>query len=359
MTAGREGPAAPPFPPHEKPLALTMGDPAGVGPDLAIMAWARRDAENLAPFLLYADPDLIAARAAALGAPVRLAIIRQASEAMSAFRKALPLKPIPLAGRVTAGRPDSGNAAATIAAIDAAVGDVRAGDVAAVVTNPIAKWVLQAAGFRHPGHTEYLGELARRLWPDWKTRPVMLLAVETPDVTLRVAPLTIHVALREVANLVTSDLIVETATTLADALARDFGVSRPRLAVAGLNPHAGENGAMGSEDRDVIAPAVATLAARGFNVAGPHSADALFYASARSRYDAVIAMYHDQALIPVKTLAFEDAVNATLGLPFIRTSPDHGSAFDLAGTGRASPSSLIAALKMASRMAARRAETAA
>ncbi len=354
MTAGREGPAAPLLSPHGKPLALTMGDPAGIGVDLAITAWARRDAEGLAPFLLYADPDLIAARAAALGAPVRLAIVRQASEAMSAFTAALPLKPIPLAVPVTPGRPESGNAAATIAAIDAAVGDVRTGDVAAVVTNPIAKWVLQAAGFRHPGHTEYLGELARHLWPGWTTRPVMLLAVETADVALRVAPLTIHVPLRDVPNLVTADFIIETATTLADALARDFGVSRPRLAVAGLNPHAGENGAIGAEDRDVIAPAVATLASRGFDVAGPLSADALFYAPARARYDAVIAMYHDQALIPVKTLAFEDAVNATLGLPFIRTSPDHGTAFDLAGTGRASPSSLIAALKMASRMAARR-----
>ena len=343
--------------PPRLPLALTMGDPAGVGPDIAILAWLRRDSEGLTPFALYGDPGVIAARATSLGVSIEIAEIDSLTDAHRAFARALPVINVPVAADVAAGKPDSANAKAVIAAIDSAVAAVASGDAAAIVTNPIAKAVLYAAGFSHPGHTEYLAELASRHWRGQPHKPVMLLVAETADVTLRVVPMTIHVPLRAVPALVTSETIVETATTLAASLARDFAIGRPRIAIAGLNPHAGEGGAIGAEDRDIIAPAIAELRALGLDVSGPHSADAMFHAAARATYDAAIAMYHDQALIPIKTLAFDDGVNDTLGLPFIRTSPDHGTAFDIAGTGRASPSSLIAALKLADRMARRRAKT--
>ncbi|MFN0219142.1 MAG: 4-hydroxythreonine-4-phosphate dehydrogenase PdxA [Hyphomicrobium sp.] len=342
-----------------RPIGLTMGDPAGVGPDLAIEAWVGREAAGLSPFLLYADPDLIAARAADLGMKCPVAVVTDAGEAAGVFATRVPVMTVKLAAPSRAGKPDSANAGAVIAAIDRAVEDVATGRISAVVTNPIAKSVLYAAGFKHPGHTEYLGELAARFWPGAPSRPLMMLSVETEDVTLRVAPLTIHVPLRDVPALVTANRIIETARTLATALKRDFGLATARIAVAGLNPHAGEDGAIGTEDRDVIAPAIERLKAEGLSVTGPHSADTMFHATARRNYDAAIAMYHDQALIPIKSLAFDAGVNVTLGLPFIRTSPDHGTAFDIAGTGRASPSSLIAALKLARRMAARRAQVSA
>jgi 4-hydroxythreonine-4-phosphate dehydrogenase len=327
-----------------KPLALTIGEPAGIGPDIAIAAWLKRRELRLPPFYLVGDADLIDARAKVLGAVIPLAKVTPET-ATAMFGETLPI----VAGGVTAtacpGKPDATSAPAAIAAIRQAVADVQAGRAAAVVTNPIAKSVLYQAGFRHPGHTEFLAELAAtgRNAP----RPVMLLW----SPTLAVVPVTIHVSLKDAIDQLTSDLIVETVRIVAADMKTRFGLTTPRIVVAGLNPHAGEDGSLGREDRDIIAAAVATMRNDGLDVRGPLPADTLFHAAARQTYDVAVCMYHDQALIPVKTLAFHDAVNVTLGLPFIRTSPDHGTAFDIAGTGKADPSSLIAALKLAARMA--------
>ena len=332
------------------PLGITMGDPAGIGPEITLKAWSARAAHAVQPFAVYADPDMLVSRARALGLDVPVRIVADASDAAGVFASALPVVPVPLARPAQAGRPNGVNAAATIASIDRAVADVARGAIGAVVTNPIAKSVLYAVGFAHPGHTEYLGALAHRHWPEHRTRPVMMLACDT----LRVVPLTIHVPLQAVPALITRALIVETVRVMSGALRRDFGIELPRIAVAGLNPHAGEDGALGREDIEIIAPAVRDLQREGLLISGPHSADTMFHAAARSRYDAALAMYHDQALIPIKTLAFDDGVNVTLGLPFVRTSPDHGTAFDIAADGRASPASLIAAIKLAGMMAHRR-----
>lgn len=335
-------------------LALTMGDPSGIGPDISLMAWARRRNSAVPPFALYADPEMISARASLLGIDAPLAVSDCAADAAAAFAERLPVVPIKLATPSRPGAPDTANATAIVAAIDCAVRDAASGEVSAVVTNPIAKSVLYATGFSCPGHTEYLGELAKRHWPDAAVSPLMLLCADRDALTLRVAPLTIHVPLRDVPARITQDAIVAAAQTLARSLRRYFAIDDPRIAIAGLNPHAGEGGAIGTEDRDIIAPAVAQLVSLGLKVSGPHSADTMFHPRARAEYDAAIAMYHDQALIPVKTLAFDFGVNVTLGLPFIRTSPDHGTAFDIAGTGRVSAASLIAALQLAKRMAERR-----
>jgi 4-hydroxythreonine-4-phosphate dehydrogenase len=255
--------------------------------------------------------------------------------------------PLQAAVAAEAGRADPANAAAVVEAIARAVGDVRSGHAAAVVTNPISKQSLYAAGFRHPGHTEFLGTLSAA-WTGVAARPVMMLA--GPE--LRAVPVTIHIPLRDVASTLTAEMIVETGRIVARDLASRFGLPRPRLAVAGLNPHAGEGGALGKEDQAIIAPAVESLRVEGIDVTGPLSADAMFHRAARATYDAALCMYHDQALIPAKTLAFSETVNVTLGLAFIRTSPDHGTAFDLAGTGRADPSSLAAALRLAAELVA-------
>lgn len=265
------------------------------------------------------------------------------------FSDALPIVSVGYVPTAAPGQPDDSSAKVAIAAIRQAVEDVKAGRAGAVVTNPIAKSVLYRAGFNHPGHTEFLAELAAH---NGKV-PLPVMMLWSP--TLAVVPVTIHVSLRDAIGQLTSDLIVTTARILvADMIAR-FGIARPRLAIAGLNPHAGEDGSLGTEDRTIVAPAVATLRSEGIDAKGPLPADTMFHAAARQRYDCAICMYHDQALIPIKTLAFDDGVNVTLGLPFIRTSPDHGTAFDIAGTGQANPSSLIAALKLAARMAAPRA----
>ena len=244
------------------------------------------------------------------------------------------------------GRPDGTSADAAIASIRRAVSDVVAGRAGAVVTNPIAKSVLYRAGFRHPGHTEFLAELAATAGRT--PQPVMMLW----SPALAVVPVTIHLSLREAIAQLSSELIVSTARIVVADLKSRFGLVNPRLAVSGLNPHAGEDGSLGTEDQNIVAPAVETLRSQGIEVRGPLPADTMFHAAARKTYDCAICMYHDQALIPIKTIAFDDAVNVTLGLPFIRTSPDHGTAFDIAGTGRANPSSLIAALRLAARMAA-------
>jgi 4-hydroxythreonine-4-phosphate dehydrogenase len=328
-----------------KPLALTSGDPAGIGPDITIKAWQRRKQEALPPFYLRSDPDLVRGRAKMLGVDIPCAEVCP-KDAVTAFVDSLPVVATGHVTTAAAGRPDASSAEAALASIRQAVADVASGQASAVVTNPIAKAVLYRAGFRHPGHTEFLAELAA---DDGMTpQPVMLLW----SPTLAVVPVTIHVPLREAIAQLSTDLIVATCRIAVRDLRRRFGMARPRLALTGLNPHAGEDGTIGNEERTIIAPAVEKLRAEGIDIRGPLPADTMFHDAARRTYDCAVCMYHDQALIPIKTLAFDDAVNVTLGLPFVRTSPDHGTAFDIAGTGRANPASLIAALRLAARMAA-------
>jgi 4-hydroxythreonine-4-phosphate dehydrogenase len=328
-----------------KPLALTSGEPAGIGPDIAIAAWLRRSELKLPAFYLTGDRDFFRERARLLGLDVKLKDV-QPEDAVAAFPDTLPVVPTGHIATARPGHPDDSSADAAIGSIRHAVGDVIAGRAAAVVTNPIAKSVLYRAGFRHPGHTEFLAELAS--CGGKPPQPVMLLW----SPALAVVPVTIHLSLRDAIAQLSSELIVSTARIVVADLKRRFGVAHPRLAISGLNPHAGEYGSLGTEDETIVAPAIETLRGDGFDVRGPLPADTMFHDAARRTYDCAICMYHDQALIPVKTLAFDDAVNVTLGLPFIRTSPDHGTAFDIAGTGRANPSSLIAALRLAARMAA-------
>jgi 4-hydroxythreonine-4-phosphate dehydrogenase len=328
-----------------KPLALTSGEPAGIGPDITIKAWLRRHELKLPAFYVLGDRDALERRARALGIEVKFADVR-AEDAPGAFADALPVVATGHAASAAPGQPDHSSADAAIASIRQAVGDVMAGRAGAVVTNPIAKSVLYRAGFPHPGHTEFLAELAAN--GGQPPQPVMLLW----SPALAVVPVTIHLSLRDAISQLSSDGIVSTARIVARELKSRFGISKPRIAMAGLNPHAGEDGSLGTEDQTIVAPAVEILRSEGIDVRGPLPADTMFHEAARKTYDCAICMYHDQALIPVKTLAFDDAVNVTLGLPFIRTSPDHGTAFDIAGTGTANPSSLIAALRLAARMAA-------
>jgi len=327
-----------------KPLALTLGEPAGIGPDIALLAWLRRDELKLPPFYLLGDAAFVARRAEALGLKVPVAEVGTAL-ACTAFAQALPVAATGKHATAGPGKPDASSADAALSSIRQAVADVVAGRASAVVTNPIAKSVLYRAGFKHPGHTEFLAELAAS---NGKTpQPVMMLW----SPALAVVPVTIHLPLREAIAQLSTDLIVSTARIVAAGLKRRFAIARPRLALSGLNPHAGEDGSLGSEDRTIVAPAVEILRGEGIDARGPLPADTMFHAAARRTYDCAICMYHDQALIPIKTIAFDDGVNVTLGLPFIRTSPDHGTAFDIAGTGRANPASLIAALRLAARMA--------
>ncbi|HEV3373191.1 MAG TPA: 4-hydroxythreonine-4-phosphate dehydrogenase PdxA [Xanthobacteraceae bacterium] len=329
-----------------RPLALTLGEPAGIGADITLAAWRRRSELALAPFYLLADPAYLAKRAKRLALDIPIAVVEPAAAA-AAFRSALPVVDIAVAVTAEPGHPDQSSAPAALAAIHRAVADVSAGLAAAVVTNPIAKNVLYRSGFPEPGHTEYLAKLAQGSSAK-PIHPVMMLW--SPE--LAVVPVTIHLPLREVVERLSADLIVETGRIVARDLSGRFGIARPRLVVAGLNPHAGEDGALGTEDLEVVRPAVERLRADGIDARGPLPADTLFHAAARASYDAALAMYHDQALIPIKTLAFDHAVNVTLGLPFVRTSPDHGTAFDIAGTGRADPASLIAAIALAARLSA-------
>jgi 4-hydroxythreonine-4-phosphate dehydrogenase len=327
-------------------LALTQGDPSGIGPELALRAWEAFHADPAAPrFLLLADPELMRRTVAALGRDIAIAECDPA-RARETFGRALPVLPLHATAKGVAGAPDVADAAGTIEAIERAVALCFAGEVGAVVTNPISKDVLYRAGFSHPGHTEFLGALAAQKTKQ-TAHPVMMLWSEQ----LAVVPVTIHVPIKDTPRLLTRELIVATARIVAADLRARFGVSTPRLALSGLNPHAGENGAIGREEIDTIAPAVAELVAMGIDAKGPYPADTLFHAAARQRYDAALCMTHDQALIPIKTIAFDDAVNVTLGLPFVRTSPDHGTAFDIAGKGVANPSSLVAALRLADRLA--------
>ena len=318
------------------PIALTCGEPAGIGPELALAA--RAVLGNALPFFWIGDPRHLPAGAA-------FAEIARPGQALDLPGDVLPVLTHRFAGLAIPGQPDPANAAGVIGVIARAVALVQAGEAAALCTAPIHKKALKdGAGFAFPGHTEYLAHLAGNV------PVVMMLASDM----LRVVPATIHIALSEVPARLTPPLLEEVIRLTHAGLIRDFGIAAPRLAVAGLNPHAGEGGAMGREEMDWIAPLLARLAAEGMALTGPLPADTMFHGRARAGYDAAICMYHDQALIPIKTLAFDEGVNVTLGLPFIRTSPDHGTAFDIAGKGIARPDSLVAALRMAARMAAAR-----
>jgi 4-hydroxythreonine-4-phosphate dehydrogenase len=329
-----------------QPLALTLGEPAGIGPDLTLAVWRRRAELDIAPFYMAADPDFLRRRAQKLGLDVPIVTVTPAGAAAS-FRTALPVVPLDVAVSAEPGHPDGSSAPAAVASIRRAVADVMSGAASAVVTNPVAKNVLYNWGFAEPGHTEFLAKLVQEATGK-ALRPVMMLW--SPE--LAVVPVTIHLPLKDVFAQLSAELIVETGRIVAHDLAQRFGLKHPRLVIAGLNPHAGEAGNLGEEDGVIVAPAVARLVAEGVDARGPLPADTLFHEGARATYDAALCMYHDQALIPIKTLAFDHAVNVTLGLPFVRTSPDHGTAFDIAGTGKADPASLIAALRLAKRLAA-------
>ncbi|EFL90596.1 4-hydroxythreonine-4-phosphate dehydrogenase PdxA [Ahrensia sp. R2A130] len=328
----------------ELPLAVSIGEPAGIGPDILLALVASKAA--LPPLICFADPDQLNTRAKLLNLDLKIV---QHDFAKPTANNAGELQVVPLKNQLSErpGVAETSNGAGVIEAIDSAVTAVCDGHARGVVTLPINKKSLYDAGFRHPGHTEYLGELAAH-FPGQSSpvRPVMMLA--GPE--LRAVPVTIHVPLSDVPGALTTQDIIETVTITNDDMKRRFGIAVPRIAISGLNPHAGEDGAMGTEDRDIIAPAIATLREAGVDCWGPLPADTMFHAPARARYDAAVCMYHDQALIPAKALAFDETVNVTLGLPFVRTSPDHGTAFDVAGTGKANPASTFAALRMADEM---------
>ena len=319
-----------------KPLILTMGEPAGIGAEIAAGAW--RQLQPTGPcFALIDDANR------EFGVPV--APITALEDASALFPRALPILHRPLPSRVAPGKPDPAHARNVIAAIEEAVTLATSGQAAALVTNPIQKSSLMAAGFQHPGHTEFLGELAGTGVP-----PVMMLVC--PE--LRVVPVTVHEALAKAIARLSPGLIAETSRIVDAALKRDFGIPAPRLAIAGLNPHAGESGTMGREEIDIVAPAIAALRSAGIDARGPMSPDTMFTALARPGYDAAICLYHDQALIPIKTIDMAGGVNVTLGLSIIRTSPDHGTALDIAGRGLADPASLIAAIRLAGQLAQKR-----
>ncbi|HUR43259.1 MAG TPA: 4-hydroxythreonine-4-phosphate dehydrogenase PdxA [Aestuariivirga sp.] len=323
------------------PIVLTSGEPAGVAPEISALAWQALRAKPECCFFLLGDagywarrnPDLVVRR------------IEEPGEASSVFDQALPVLHRPLAAHPAPGQIDPATAPQVIAVIGDAVSLAFDGAVSAIVTNPIQKEALYASGFRHQGHTDYLGALARQRGHD--VHEVMMLVAKN----LRTVPVTVHIPLSQVPGALTAEAIVAQARVVARALTHHFGIARPRLAFTGLNPHAGENGTIGTEDRDIIAPALRQLTSEGSVVLGPLPADTAFHEEARTQYDAILCMYHDQALIPIKTLDFHGGVNVSLGLPFIRTSPDHGTALNIAGRGSANPQSLIAAISLAARMA--------
>ncbi|WP_408913567.1 4-hydroxythreonine-4-phosphate dehydrogenase PdxA [Brucella pseudogrignonensis] len=328
------------------PLAVSIGDPSGVGADVALSAWLQRKGLSLPTFLLIADPAQLSARAQHLGLNVPIATISTPADACDVFDVKLPVLPLKNTHKESPGKPLPENAAGVIEAIERAVALTLSGETSAVVTCPIAKKPLYDAGFKHPGHTEFLAELASKHLGR-TVIPVMMLA--GPE--LRAVPVTIHIPLVDVPRLLTKDDILEVAYITAQELTDRFGIAAPRIAISGLNPHAGEGGALGKEDDAIIRPAVEELQREGINAWGPLPADTMFHAQARVTYDVAICMYHDQALIPAKALAFDETVNVTLGLPFIRTSPDHGTAFDIAGKGIARPDSLIASIRLAQELA--------
>lgn len=335
-----------------KPIAVTMGDPAGIGPEITVDAWGHSH-ESLPPFFVIGDPQVYAPLAIEMGLPPVM-VISEPADALEVFANGLPILPLPLTNPAVPGQPDSDNAAPILQSIKMAVRLCAQGDVRGMVTNPISKIVLYDAGFSHAGHTEYLGELGRKYFPQADhPDPVMLLC----GGGLRVALVTIHVALKDVPGQITRSRVEATARTLHRALQTDFAFDNPRMVMCGLNPHAGENGALGSEEHDLLLPLARDLRAQGITITDPQAADALFRADLRDNYDGVLAMYHDQALIPVKTLDFYGGTNVTLGLPFVRVSPDHGTGFDIAGHHTARSDSLVAALNMAASIADNRTRT--
>jgi 4-hydroxythreonine-4-phosphate dehydrogenase len=329
------------------PLALTLGDPAGVGPEIIIKAWQALRGEG-APFVVIGDYQTLAAASPAGGSV--LTRVGSVDQAAALFPTALPVLDMPLSTRVVSGQASSSHAAMIVRWIETAVGLALSGAVGGVVTAPIAKAPLYAAGFKFPGHTEFLAELTAQVPMDGTRGPVMMLAAGDLKTTL----VTIHEPYAAVPALLTQERIVQTALVTQQALRRDFGIAEPRLVVAGLNPHAGESGTIGREEAEVIAPAIQALRAHGVDVVGPKPADSLFHPAARELYDAAICMYHDQALIPVKMLDFWGGANLSLGLPIVRTSPDHGVGYDVAGRGVARADSLIAAIRTAAQIVARR-----
>jgi 4-hydroxythreonine-4-phosphate dehydrogenase len=329
-----------------KALAASLGDPAGIGPELLCEAWARRSEERLPPFFVVGGDEVLAAAAAQRGLDVPIARIASPADAPEAFAGGLPVLGGP-GGSYTPGEPDPEGARLALASLETATALALSGEAAGVVTAPVSKALLAQVGFRFPGQTEYLADACGLAEED----AVMLLA----GPQLRTVPITIHVPLSAVAGLLSAELIVSRSRIVAEGFKRDFGLAHPRLAIAALNPHAGEKGNFGHEERDIIEPAIATLQAEGIDAGGPHPADGLFTIHARDTYDVAICMYHDQALIPLKALDFDSGVNMTLGLPIVRTSPDHGTAFGIAGKRQAAPGATIAAIRMAGEAAANRA----
>jgi 4-hydroxythreonine-4-phosphate dehydrogenase len=329
-----------------RPLAVSLGDPAGVGPELIAEAWARREAERLPPFFVVGGEALLGEAAKSRGLTVPVAAIDAPADAVTNFAEALPVKPLP-GPQYRPGDPDREGAALAVLSLDMATASVVEGAASALVTGPVAKALLAEVGFDFPGQTESVAA-ACQVPAD---NAVMMLA----GPSLRTVPMTVHCPLSDVPGRLSIRLIVDRSRIVHRALRSDFGIDRPRLAICGLNPHAGEDGRMGREEIEIIGPAIAALRAEGIDATGPHPADSLFSPRARETYDVAIAMYHDQALVPLKALDFDQGVNVTLGLPIVRTSPDHGTAFDIAGKGMADPGAMIAAIRMAGEMVARRA----
>lgn len=324
--------------PALRPLSVSLGDPAGIGPEVVGKCWDNRDRFNLPPFVAVGDPRSLAA---VWDGPI--ATIDDPDEADSAFDIGLPILPVPATGDIVPGQPTTAGAHCSLDALELAVGLARSGSAAAVVTGPVSKVQLYQIGFSHPGQTEFVAE---RCGIDFANVAMMLAGP-----TLRCVPVTTHVPLAMVPGALSAALIESRGRTTLRGLQRNFGIADPILAVSGLNPHAGESGALGREDVDIIMPAIEALRAEGWRVTGPHPADTMFHGAARSRYDAALCMYHDQALIPLKALHFDEGVNITLGLPIVRTAPDHGTAFDIAGEDRADPRAMAAAIRMAAEAA--------
>ena len=327
------------------PLAISLGDPAGIGPEVIAKCWDNRRAFDLPPFVAIGDPRSVAA---VWDGPIEL--VEDPRQADAAFDHALPLIQLLAPEEDQPGHPSVAGAHCSLDSLEIAVGLARSGSTSGVVTGPVSKEQLYGIGFQHPGQTEFVAERCG-VSP---ANVVMMLA----GPTLRTVPVTTHVPLARVASSLTAELIESRGRAVLKGLQRSFGIIQPRLAVTGLNPHAGESGKMGTEEEEIIAPAIALLAAEGWRVTGPHPADTLFSEQSRSRFDAALCMYHDQALIPIKAIHFEDAVNVTLGLPIVRTAPDHGTAFDIAGQDRADPRPMAAAIRMAARIGALRSEVA-
>lgn len=326
---------------HRQPIAVTMGDPAGVGPEVTARAWAARRENNLPPFVAIGD---VAAITAVWEGPI--ARVGDMDEVVQAFGDALPVWHLEDSGPLTPGVPTAAGATCALHALETGIGLTRNQASSALVTGSVSKYALHGIGYTHPGQTEFIAERCGVT----ATNAVMMLA----GPSLRVVPLTVHIPLADVPERLTVELIVAKARIVARGLRRDFGIDAPRIALAGLNPHAGESGQLGSEEVRIMAPAIAQLADDGIIVDGPFAADSLFAPAVRANYDALLCPYHDQALTPFKALHFHDGVNLTLGLPIIRTSPDHGTAFNIAGTGSADPGPTIAAIAMAAELAAAR-----